>query len=270
MLNLSKFACLALSAALLLNGCKGKDGDPGPAGAAGATGAAGTAGTPGAPGTSGQNLTGTLYGFVAPVDEYGIALPKSGVTVTLEGVTPASTATTNSDGRYEFANLRNGTYNLSYSRTGLGTVRRLGVGHVGGDQPTFLGTSSISAPSTTTLGTLSVSNPSTNSVTVNVPFSNPGAQGSFVRLAIYASSSPGTTAANGTLLTTISTTASPLSFVISKATFNSAGFASGTAVYIVAYGAPSVLTSYADPLTGRIIYNGLTATSTNQVAFIVP
>ena len=267
MLNLSKFACLALSAALLLNGCKGKDGDPGPAGATGATGATGAAGT------SGQNLTGTLYGFVAPVDEYGFALPKSGVTVTLEGVTPAATATTNADGRYEFANLRNGTYNLSYSRTGLSTARRLGVGHVGGDQPTFLGTNSLSAPSTTTLGNLSVGVSTASAlVTFTVPFSNPGglASGNFSRLAFYASSSPGTTSANGTLLTLYSTNTSPLTATFNKATFNSAGFASGTAVYVVVYGAPSVLTSFVDPLTGRVTYNGLTATSSNQVAFIVP
>lgn len=266
--NLSKFAGLALSAALLLNGCKGKDGDPGPAGA---TGAAGTAGTNGAAGTSGQNLTGTLFGFVSPSDEYGNALSRSGVTVTLDGVVPATTATTNADGRYEFAALRNGTYNLTYSRTGLATVRRLGVAHVGGDQPTFLGTNNISAPSTTTLGFLSVSNQTTTSVTLNIPYSNPGTpSGLFTRLAIYASSSPGVTAANGTLLTIYSVNASPLAAFFSKATFNSAGFASGSAVYIVVYGAPSVLTTYTDPLTGRFTYNGLTTVSSNQIAFIVP
>ncbi|MGY3087994.1 hypothetical protein ACVWYF_001027 [Hymenobacter sp. UYAg731] len=266
--NLSKFACLALSAALLLNGCKGKDGDPGPAGAAGATGATGTAGTAG---TSGQNLTGTLFGFVAPSDEYGNLLTKSGVTVTLEGVTPAATATTNADGRYEFTNLRNGTYNLSFSRTGLATVRRLGVAHVGGDQPTFLGTNSISAPSTTTLGNLSVSGQSATSVTLNIPYTNPGTpSGLFTRLAIYASSSPGVTAANGSLLTIYSVSSSPLIAGFTKATFNSAGFASGTAVYMVVYGAPAVLTTFTDPLTGRLTYNGLTAVSSNQVAFIVP
>ena len=255
-----KFSSLILAsfcALTLLASCTGKNGDPGPAGAIGPAG------------PSGQNLTGTLFGFVAPVDEYGVALAKSGVTVTLDGVTPAATATTNADGRYEFAGLRNGTYNLTFSRSGLGTVRRLGVAHVGGDQPTFLGTSSISAQSTTTLGNISV-NPQNNGAAFTVPFTNPGAQGSFVRFIFYASSSPGTTAANGTLLTIYSTSTSPLSALLSKATFNSAGFASGTTVYVVVYGAPAVLTGFSDPLTGRFQYSGLTAVSSNQVSFIVP
>ena len=61
---LSKFACVVLSAGLLLTGCKGKDGDPGPVGAAGATGPVGP---------SGQNLTGSILGFVNPVSEDGAA-----------------------------------------------------------------------------------------------------------------------------------------------------------------------------------------------------
>ena len=43
-----------------------------------------------------------MYGFVHPMDEYGSPFGKSGVTVMLDGVTPAATATTNVDGRYEF------------------------------------------------------------------------------------------------------------------------------------------------------------------------
>ena len=74
-----------------------------------------------------------MYGFVNPVDEYGSPFSKSGVTVMLDGVTPAATVTTNADGRYEFAALRTGTYNLSFSRTGLSTTRHICVGHAGGD-----------------------------------------------------------------------------------------------------------------------------------------
>lgn len=249
----------------LLGGCKGKDGDPGPAGTAGPAGPAGPTGP------AGQNLTGNLFGFVAPFDEYGNAIPKNGVSVTLEGVTPAATVTTDANGRYEFTSLRNGTYNLAFNRSGLALVRRLGVAHVGGDQPTFLGTSSISAPSTTTVGPVSVTNVSSAGVSLSIPFSNPGMPaGNFARFAIYASANSGTTAANGTLLTTFSSSTSPLNVTFSKATFNSAGFASGTTVYVVVYGAPAVLTGYNDPLTGRVVYNGLTAVSSNQVAITVP
>lgn len=248
----------------LLSGCSGKDGDPGPSGATGATGATGPAGP------SGQNLTGTMYGFVNAFDEYGNPSAKNGITITLDGVTPAATATTNADGRYEFASLRNGTYNLSFSRTGLGAVRRIGVGHVGGDQPTFLGTNSISAASTTTIGNIAVTSVFPTSASINIPFTNAGApSNSFLRFAVYAGSASGVTAANGTVLFTTSATNSPFITSIPKATLNSAGFASGTTVYVVVYGTPSVLTSYSDPASGRIVYNGL-GTVSNQVAFIVP
>lgn len=251
----------ALCAGPLLTGCAGKDGDPGPAGAAGPAGPAGS---------SGQNLTGNLYGFVSPVDEYGNLLAKSGVVVTLDGVTPATTATTNADGRYEFTSLRNGTYNLSFAKTGLGSIRRIGVGHVGGDQPTFLGTNSISAPSTAAIGTIAATNVSSSGVTLSIPFANAGApSGSFQRLIVFASATPGVTSANGTALINTSVSTSPFTINFSRASFTNAGFASGTPVYVAVYGAPAVLTTYTDPTTGRIIYNGL-GTASNQVAFIVP
>lgn len=258
---MKKFTNLFLSvcAVALLAGCSGKDGDPGPTGPAGPAG------------PSGQNLTGNLFGFVNPVDEYGNALPKSGVTVTLDGVTPAATATTNADGRYEFASLRNGTYNLSFSRTSLSSFRRLGVGHVGGDQPTFLGTTTLSASSTTAFGSVSVAGQTNTDVTLRVPLSNVGAPtGTFNRFAIFASANPGTNASNGTLLFTSSSNSSVTNVFIPKSTLNNTGFASGSAVYIVVYGVPAFLLSYTDPATGRPVYTGLSTASSNQVAFIVP
>lgn len=260
MKHISKFVAVAFGAAVLLTGCKGKDGDPGPAGATG---------------PSGQNIVGNISGFVFPVDEYGAATAKSGVTVTLDGVTPAAVATSNADGRYEFVAVRSGTYNLTFSRTGLATVRRLGVGHVGGDQPTFLGSNTISANSTTSIGTISVASLSSTVVQINVPFTNAGVPtGVLPRFLAFVSASPGTTAINGALASIFSfstTSSSPNSVVagIAKATLNTAGFASGTTVYLVMYGAPSFLTGYTDPLTGKFIYSGLSAPS-SQLAFIVP
>ncbi|MDF7814616.1 carboxypeptidase-like regulatory domain-containing protein [Hymenobacter sp. YC55] len=268
------FTNLVLSsvcAVALLSGCSGKDGDPGPAGATGATGATGPAGT------SGQNLTGAMFGFVNPVDEFGSPVAKNGVTVTLEGVTPAATATTNSDGRYEFTNLRNGTYNIAFSRTGLSTYRRISVAHVGGDQPTFLGTSSLTAPSTTTFGTVVVNSIVGGSVNINIPYSNLAAPSNyFLRTAIYVSATTGVNSTNGTFLmyaypnSSLNSNSGTISTTISRSTLNNAGFATGTAVYIVAYGVPSLLTGQTDATTGKTIYNGLSATSSNQVAFIVP
>lgn len=255
MKKISALLLASLCAASLLTGCSGKDGDPGPTGPAG------------------PNLTGALVGFVNPVDQYGDLLAKSGVTVTLDGVTPALTTTTNADGRYEFANVRNGTYNFTFSRTGLASTRRIGVGHIGGDQPTFLGTSFVSEPSTTVVGNVSVDR-IRNDIELDIPFSNSGApEDAFLDFVVYASSSPGTTAANGVFL------ASPYGYLgfsnstearISKSRLNASGFASGTRVYAVVYGAPRYRNSYTDPSTGRVVYSGLSATPSNQVSFIVP
>ena len=262
MLNISKFVCVVFGAAVLLTGCKGKDGDPGPAGANGAVGPSGP---------SGQNLTGNIFGFVTSVDEYSNATAKNGITVTLDGVTPAATATTNADGRYEFVGVRNGTYNMTFSRAGLATFRRLGIAHVGGDQPTFLGTTTIAANSTTSLGTVTSFIQPNNNVALSIPFTNAGAPaGSNFRFVAYLSASSGTTAANGIPLVLPPATNSPLNVGIPRATLNSLGFASGTTVYLVVYGAPSFLTGYTDPLTGRFVYVGLTAAPSNQVSFVVP
>lgn len=252
---------VSLCASSLLVGCSGKDGDPGPAG---------TPGTVGPAGPSGQNLTGNLFGFVNPVDEYGNALVKSGVTVTLEGVTPAATATTNADGRYEFTGLRNGTYNLTFAKTGLGLIRRVGVGHVGGDQPTFLGTNTLSAVSTTVIGNVSVSSVTSTGISISFPFTNNSApSGSFLRFAVYAGAAPGVNSTTGTLLFFLTSSGSSLNTTISRSALNTAGFASGTPVYVVLYGAPSSLIGYSDPTNGRVVYPGLGPVS-NQVAFIVP
>ena len=260
-MKFSRLLLVGLFAGSLLGGCKGKDGDPGPAGAAGATGT---------PGTPGPSLTGTLYGFVSPVDEYGVAAAKSGVTVTLDGVSPAATATTNADGRYEFAALRTGTYNLTFTRAGLTTVRRLGVAHVGGDQPTFLGTNTISAPSTTSFGNVSLNSQNNNSVQLYIPYANAGASNNtFTRFIIYGSANPGTTAANGILLSFPGSVSSPFTTSLFKSTLNGSGFATGTRVYVVVYATPAFLTGFTDPLTGRFVYSGL-STPSNEISFIVP
>jgi len=252
MKKISALLWASVCAASLLTGCKGKDGDPGPAG---------------------PSLTGAIVGFVNPVDQYGNDVAKSGVTVTLDGVTPAVTATTNASGRYEFANVRNGTYSLTFNRTGLATTRRIGFGHIGGDQPTFLDRNFVSEPSTTVIRSATASRIG-NDTELEFTVSNPGAPAGFTfEFVVYVSSTTGTTAANGVFI------ANPYTSLfgniadtrISKSRLNGAGFASGTRVYAVVYGAPnlSYLSSYTDPSNGRVVYPGLSAPS-NEVSFIVP
>ncbi len=254
----SKFACVVFGAALLLTGCKGKDGDPGPAG------------------TAGQGLTGSIAGFVNPIDENGGILTKSGVVVSIDGATPAISATTNADGKYEFTNVRAGTYNLTYSRTGLATFHRYGLGHIGGDQPTYLGTVSISQVSTLTVPSFTAtSNPSSASVSLSLNVASPTPTSTF-RYALFASASPTVSPATATLLFTgTGTGVTPSTFysfnsAVSRAALNNAGFATGTTVYLAAFGSTAVLAGYSDPATGRITYPALNPTGSSVAIVVVP
>ena len=276
---ISSFLSVAVAATLLLGGCKGKDGDPGPAGANGTNGSAGTNGAngPAGPaGPSGQNLVGTLTGFVNPVDEIGGTVAKAGVQVTLDNVTPSVSVTSDADGRFSFLNLRNGTYNLTFSRAGLVTFRRIGVLHVGGDQPTYLGVSSISQPSTLTITGITATVPANSSVvTMGLNFNSP-VPTSLFRYVIFASTSPNPTAATGTAVATGSfsvntaTNSFQASATVSRFSFANAGFVSGTTLYLVAYGSTSILSTYNDPATGRLVYPALNATPSSVVSVVVP
>jgi hypothetical protein len=210
------------------------------------------------------------------VDENGAVLAKNGVTVTIDGLTPAVTTTTNTDGKFEFLNVRNGTYNLSFSRTGLATFRRFGLPHVGGDQPTYLGTTTITQVSTSTVTALNATTSATNgTVTLNLTFANPVPMGTY-RAAIFAGTGASVNQTTGMLLFTFTsspafpTTSYSTTITVGRATFTNAGFAAGTTVYLAAFGSTASLFSYSDPATGRFVYPALNATSSPVVSVVVP
>lgn len=274
---LSKFACVVLSAGLLLTGCKGKDGDPGPVGAAGATGPVGP---------SGQNLTGSILGFVNPVSEDGAALAKAGVLVTITSVTPQLTQTTDANGRYEFTGLRNGTYNLTFSRPDLGLFKVFGHGHVGGDQPSVVGSvggsTYLTGVSRTAIVSLTVGSPRFDPqygfhALFSFILSNPASLSQYRRVAIYGSSGSGTNSTTGTLIGSYFVyqpsggSGIPTTIQVSRADFNVAGFASGSTVNAIAYGVPEYYNvSYIDTATGRTVFGGMNPVGSQVVTFIVP
>lgn len=256
-----------LFAGVLLGGCKGKDGDPGPAGATGAQGPAGT---------SGQNLTGNLTGFVNAVDENGASIGKSGVVVSIDGTNPAVTATSDADGKYTFASLKNGTYNLTYLRSGLATFHRYGVGHVGGDQPTYLGTLTLSQVSTQSVPSFTASaNPTTGIVALSVTVTSPTPTTTF-RYALFAATGTPVNATTGSLvftssiITTAPTTSYTFQTSLTRASLNNLGFASGTTVNLAAYGSTASLASYSDPATGKFVYPALGTVSSPIATVVVP
>lgn len=260
----SNFVCAVFGAALLLTGCKGKDGDPGPAGPAG------------------QNLTGSILGFVNPVSEDGVALTKSGVTVTITSVTPQLTQTTDANGRYEFTNLRNGTYNISFSRPDLGLYKLFGYGHVGGDQPSVVGNTYLSGVSRTVVTNLTVASPRFDSqygyhALFSGTVTNAASISPYRRVVIYGSTGPGTSATASTLIGDYfiyqgnGGSGSLATIQVSRGIFNAAGFASGSIINAIIYGVPDYYNvSYMDPTTGRTVFSGLNPVGSQVVSFIVP
>ena len=72
-----------------------------------------------------QRTTGTVVGTVK--DDTGAILPGVTVNLTGEKVVGTQTATTNDQGFYRFAALPPGTYDLAFTLSGFGTLRRPGI-----------------------------------------------------------------------------------------------------------------------------------------------
>ncbi|SHI30566.1 hypothetical protein SAMN02745146_0460 [Hymenobacter daecheongensis DSM 21074] len=264
MRKFSNLLFASICALSLLANCTGKQGDPGPAGPAGPTG---------------PNMSGSLVGFVNPISEDGTELNKAGVTVTVTSVTPQLTQTTNASGRYEFANLKNGTYNLSFSRNDLGTFKIFGFGHVGGDAPTVITSTYVPAISQTLVTNLRASapkyDPSSGYYTEMTGFFyNNAVTNSYRAVVLYGGTTSTVSSTTGTLLGTYYVyqySGSTGSFQVTRSRFTSAGFAAGSTAYVVAYGVPDYYSiSYNDPTTGRTVFPAMNPTASQVVPVVVP
>jgi hypothetical protein len=104
--------------------CTKETGVKGPAGAQGAAGGAGQ-------GSAGD--TGTIAGQLNLYNEFSVPLDdESGTIVTITSGSLQFTDTTNTTGQYHFSGLATGTYDLSYQKSGYGTMKVFGVSHFGG------------------------------------------------------------------------------------------------------------------------------------------
>lgn len=242
----------AVCASALSGGCKGKDGDPGPAGPAG------------------QTLTGSITGYATTYDERGNRTAKSGTTVTIENQTPALTTTTDADGRFQFTGLKMGTYNIIYSRTDYGTMKRFGVGHVGGGQPTYLGNQDLSVVATPVIVSFGFGafNIQTWSLDYGVSLNIPPPSG---RVVVYFSNTTSVSYSNFIFSSSAYGQLNGRTMYGSayKSLLNSAGLAPGTVAYAIAYPVPLLPSSYTDQATGLIVAPCLGAPSSVQ-SFIVP
>lgn len=195
----------------------------------------------------------------------------AGMTVTVEGLQPAVSATTDAAGRFTLTNVPFGTYNLVYTKSGYGTFKLMNLSHTNSGGATYISlTNSLGQISTTAVTALSAS-------LVN---------GDIV---ISTTVSPGATIANTRYLRFFYSTSSSVSstnymkysdgmvaqinpYLLTRKHTDlvDMGFAAGTTVYVKAYGDSFWANSYLDNVTNKQVFPNLGSSSANAVSFVVP
>jgi hypothetical protein len=228
---------------LLFSGCKKETGPTGPQGPAGPA------------------LTGSLFGFIDLLDQYGnkqIAHNDS-ILVSLDGT--GKTTYSDVNGKYRFDSLSTGVYNLTFSKAGYGNMRLLTQQFTGGgdvDRDTKM----------SAIPNFSVSALNVTVDTANVILSGSLSQ-SDTRLrtsVVFLGTGPASSdPSNYALLYSKQTTNGNLNgftIKIPLSDLQNAGFASGTTLYFAAYGASASFVSssfYEDFSTGRNYFNALSS-----------
>jgi hypothetical protein len=234
------------------------------------------AGAQGPQGSAGPALTGSIFGFVALYDQYGVkqalnALNPSGpknIRVTIDG-TPYR-ALTDSTGKYTFNNLPTGVYNLTITDTIVHTAPALNYApncvkninlvlgasehdvHLGAI-PMFTVTAfAVDTAIKTTADTLTYIK-----VRGSTSFD---AQAREVLIFVSGSSSVNYLPAYYTFVTETGITAGKTSYSINilESTLISAGYPSGSMVYFEVYPTGvdySSASEYEDPTTSKTVYN---------------
>ncbi|NVO31424.1 carboxypeptidase-like regulatory domain-containing protein [Hymenobacter lapidiphilus] len=213
---------------------------------------------------------GSIYGFVRASDQNGTPVSKAGFTVELEGIDNQK-STTDADGRFEFLNVRAGTYNLTYTRTGYATYKEFGVSHAGGNAPTVVRDVSVTVPSSTIVSNLTAGVPNSSGIPFSLKVSNSDPANTTYRVVFFAGKTAAVTAATGELLITydFGSAVGQKNSIFSRDVVRNAGFAPGSTVYLVAYGVPVQLMYYQNPATGQVVYPSLNSTPSNVVSFVL-
>ena len=292
MLNFHAFSCLivkqknmkktffkltALSmAALFISSCT----KTGPAGANGANGATGS---------SGPVLTGNMEGIVLLYDASGAKQLSptlqagDSVTITNSNTAVKLKTVTASNGSYTFNNLTTGTYSMTVSKPGYGTVLVQGVQFAGGGtanrdfELSVMPSNNVSSAQAvdTTVTSAGAGNTAENYIKVRgyVPVSN-----ATTTVIIY-TSIPGTSSVSNAIgnfsnyfTTTVNPGVSKFTLNIPTSTFYDLGFTNGGvstayfAVYIL--GGNTSASSYTDYTTGQTVFTAISSMPVNTSALV--
>lgn len=212
-----------------------------------------------------------ITGSVRLYNEGTARLPDEGMTVRLEGITPATSAVTGPDGKFTLADVPFGTYTLVYEKTGFGTFRQFNVAHTDTGGPTILtSTTSLGQSSTTAVTALAASVSGTD-VMLSITTDPAGSNGNTRYVRYVLSTSPLVSATDYMYVSPgLVAQINPYTGTLTRAALQQAGFGIGQTVYARAYGDSFWSNDYADPLLGRKVFPNLNASSAEAVSFVVP
>lgn len=212
-----------------------------------------------------------ISGSVILYDESTTLTDKSNMTVAVMGTNPLIQTTTDTDGTFELPNVPFGTYTLTYTKTGYGTFKKIGIEHGNNGQATVLSSiPSLGQQSTTTVTNLEASVTGTT-VTLSIT-TNPGGNTSnrrYVRYFLSTDSGVGST--NYLYYSPVFTAQiNPFEKNITLSELQTAGFSSGQQVYVRAYGESFWDNAYDDPTVSRRIFPNLNLNTVAATSFVVP
>lgn len=247
MKNLNTLSSIAFILLLAFSACK-KETNPAPTGTK-------------------SKLTGTVQLWD---DKLNSNLDRSGVTVSIDGV---SSTTTDATGKYTFDNLTNDIYTITFSKSGYGTTKLVGINHTFSVSGTVIPNKSLGKISTTQVNAFSYNSNTFNGApgasftyTLNpVPSAN---NKGFVRYFLSKSASVSNT--NYEAFTEVKSYSSNNIAGFSVDDLAALGFQSGQTVYIKMYGDSFISNDYEDPNTAKRIFPNLNATSPSAVSFVIP
>ncbi len=213
------------------------------------------------------NITGSVNLY----DEGIIEVDNSGMKIIVVGGTPEISANTDADGKFTLNDVPFGDYSIKYEKTGYGTYRIFGVDHKDTGGPTDIteipSLGQVSTTKVTDL-TVSVSGDEATIPTTTDPAGNSG-NTRYLRYFFHTDN----TVSNITY-TTVSETfeakINPSNHKVSKSDLNDMGFASGSTVFVKAYGESFYSNDYEDPDSDNMIFPNLNENSADAVSFVVP
>lgn len=216
--------------------------------------------------------TASISGSVNLYDEAITAADNSGMTVTVEGSSPSLKATTGTDGKFKITNVPFGNKVLVFEKAGYGTYKIFNIDHKSNNG---LGTTLTAAPSLGRISTTTITALSSALVAGDMvvsPTTSPGASNGiprYVRLFFHTANT-----VSNTVYTRYSDNytvrINPGNITLTKTYLNGLGFASGSTVYVRAYGDSFWSNNYTDPTLNRDVFPNQNATSAAAIAFVVP